>query len=66
MRIILVVLMIALFAVQAHARGKRGAGTQPQSSADQQKKSLAEEKNYKAALDRIPNRKPADPWAKVR
>ena len=66
MRFILVALMMALFAVQAHARGKRGLGTQQQSSADQQKKSLAEEKNYKAALDRIPNRKPADPWANVR
>ena len=51
MRIILVALMIALFATPAHARGKRGSGAQHQSSADQQKKSLAEEKAYKDALE---------------
>jgi hypothetical protein len=66
MRIILVALMIALFAAPAHARGKRGSGAQHQSSGDQQKKSLAEEKAYKDALSKIPNQKPVDPWGKVR
>ena len=66
MRIVIAALLIALFAVPADARGKRSSAAQPQQSADQQKKSGAEEKAYKDALGRIPNQKPADPWSKVR
>jgi hypothetical protein len=67
MRIVLIALMIAVLAVPAHARGKRGAGSQQQqSSAEQKQKALKEEKDYKSALDRIPDQKAADPWSKVR
>lgn len=65
MRVVLVAVMMVLLAIPAHARGKRNSAAQPQAE-DQQKKLLAEEKAYKAALGRIPNQKPADPWGKVR
>jgi hypothetical protein len=67
MRVMLMALLLVSFAVPAYARGKQGAGaTQPQNTAEQQKKSREEEKAYKDALSRIPVQKPADPWAKVR
>jgi hypothetical protein len=65
MRVVLVAVMMVLLAIPAEARGKRNSAAQPQAG-DQQKKSLAEEKAYKAALDKIPNQKPADPWGKMR
>jgi hypothetical protein len=66
MRVVLAAMMIALLAIPAHGRGKRDAGAKPPSSAEQQKKSREEEKAYDAALRRIPNQKPADPWNKMR
>ena len=66
MRFVLAALMMALLAIPAHARGKQRPGAEPQQAADRQKKSREEEKVYKDALGRIPNQKPADPWANVR
>ena len=66
MRIVLIALMVALFALPAQARGKKSAGAQTQQSGDQQKKTREEEKAYKDALGRIPGKKPVDPWGKVR
>ena len=51
-----------LQAAQAH---QRSAGSQPTSD-EQKKKNAEQEKNYKAALDRIPDKKPVDPWASMR
>ena len=65
MRVVLIAVMLVLLAIPAEARGKRGSATEPQAG-DQQKKSVAEERAYKAALGRIPNQKPADPWDKMR
>ena len=66
MRIVLIALMTALLVIPVHARGKRNSGAEPQQTTDQQKKSREEEKAYKDTLKRIPDQKPADPWAKVR
>ena len=66
MRIVLVAMIIALLAVPAHARGKKDSGAQQQNSEQKTKARAQEEKDYKSALSRIPNQKPADPWAKVR
>ena len=66
MRTVVVALMIVLLASPALARGKRSSGEQPQQPADQQKKSRAEEKAYKDALSKIPDKKPVDPWGKIR
>jgi len=66
MRAVLIALMVVLLTLPAYAQrgggghGKRNAGSQ--SASDEQKKKNAEqEKDYKAALDRIPDKKPADP-----
>jgi len=70
MRAILVTLMVVLLTLPAYAQrgghGKRGAASQPGTSDEQKKKNAEQEKNYKAALDRIPDKKPADPWATMR
>ena len=70
MRAILVALMVALLTLSAYAQrggghGKRSAASQPTSD-EQKKKNSEQEKNYKAALDRIPDKKPVDPWATMR
>jgi hypothetical protein len=68
MRAILVTMMVVLLTLPAYAQrgghGKRNAGSQPAS--DQQKKNAQQEKDYKAALGRIPDKKPVDPWATMR
>ena len=66
MRIVLIAMMVALLAVPAHARGKKDSGAQQQNSEQKTKAHAQEEKDYKAALSRIPNQKPVDPWATVR
>jgi hypothetical protein len=69
MRAFLVALMVVLLVLPAYAQrgghGKRSAGSQP-SSDEQKKKNAEQEKDYKAALGRIPDKKPADPWATMR
>jgi hypothetical protein len=55
--------MLALIALPAHAQlgGKRHQGDEKKS---EQKKSVVDEKAYKAALERIPEPKEKyDPWA---
>jgi hypothetical protein len=54
-------------ALPAEARGRRHSNTQPQqSAAEKAEKTKAAERDYKAALDHIPDKKPADPWGGVR
>ena len=69
MRTILVTMMVVLLTLPAYAQkgghGKRGA-SQPGASDEQKKKSAEQEKDYKAALGRIPDKKPVDPWATMR
>ena len=72
MRAFLVALIITLLTLPAYAQrmgggghGKRNAGSQATSN-EQKQKAAQQEKDYKAALDRIPDKKPADPWANVR
>jgi hypothetical protein len=69
MRAFLVALMVVLLTLPAYAqkggRGKRNTDSQP-SSEEQKKRNAQQEKDYKAALDRIPNKKPVDPWATMR
>jgi hypothetical protein len=72
MRAFLVALIITLLVLPAYAqrmggggKGKRNAGSEATSD-EQKKKAVQQEKDYKAALDRIPNKKPVDPWANMR
>jgi hypothetical protein len=67
MRVVIVAIMLIVTALPAEARGRRPSNTQPrQSSAENAEKAKAAERDYKAALDRIPDKKPADPWGGVR
>ena len=69
MKAIVAVLIIAFMIVAAHAQGRtRGQRSeQPGAGASETaKKREAADKAYKAALDRIPNRPPPDPWGNVR
>ncbi len=76
MRILLVVTAILLVAVPALAQGlsggqgmsgkrHRGQTTQQTSEAEKQKRK-ANDADYKAALDKIPNQPKADPWRNAR
>ena len=71
MRAFLVALIITLLTLPAYAQrmggghGKRNAGSQATSD-EQKQKAAQQEKDYKAALGRIPDKKPADPWANIR
>lgn len=73
MRAFLVALIITLLVLPAYAQrmggGKGGGRQNPASSAaseEQKRKNAQQEKDYKAALDRIPDKKPVDPWANMR
>jgi hypothetical protein len=50
---------------QRHGKGGRNA-TSDQQSEMRKKKASAAEKDYKSALDKIPDKPPADPWGGVR
>jgi hypothetical protein len=57
--------ILALFAVPVHAQGKRQPGPETKKPDDAAKK--ADEKAYKAALERIPEPKEKyDPWGVAR
>jgi hypothetical protein len=63
---------IAVLTTQASAqgRGRGGKGAKPgqqseQRTAEQKKREADAEKAYKAALDKIPNKK-SDPWENMR
>lgn len=70
MRFALIAVMVAMLAVPAYAQrmhGKRDQSAEKQQqSAEQQKKAREAEQAYKAALDRIPDKKPPDPWKNMR
>jgi hypothetical protein len=70
MRTVLVALAIVLLTVPAYAQGK-GGGKRRNATADPQsevrkKRSGESEKAYKSALEKIPNKPPADPWGNMR
>jgi Tfp pilus assembly protein PilE len=50
---------------QGHRKGGKRAASSDQQSEQQKKKASAAEKDYKAALDKIPDKK-FDPWGNVR
>ncbi|MBV8112772.1 MAG: hypothetical protein JOZ26_06095 [Hyphomicrobiales bacterium] len=52
----------------AQMRGKGGAKNpeSEQQAAEQKRKAAEAEKAYKAALDKIPDKKKSDPWGSVR
>ena len=53
----------------AQMRGKGGAKHNPaseQQTAEQKRKAAEAEKAYKAALDKIPDKKQSDPWGSMR
>ena len=60
---------IAISIAPAHAqmRGKGGrhSGSEQQ-TAEQKRKAAEAEKAYKAALDKIPDKKQSDPWGNMR
>jgi hypothetical protein len=66
----MVLASIAMPAAPAYAqmRGK-GGGKHPeaeQQSVEQKRKAAEAEKAYKAALDKIPDKKQSDPWGSMR
>ena len=70
MRTVVVALAaVAILAAPAHAQrhGKGGKNAaSDQESEMRKKKASAAEKDYKAALDKIPDKPAADPWGGVR
>jgi hypothetical protein len=50
---------------QMRGKGGRHSGSEQQ-TAEQKQKAAEAEKAYKAALDRIPDKKKSDPWGNVR
>src|SRR5258707_786873 len=70
LRIALTIGLVALLAVPASAQRTHGKRDQSegkqQTTAEQRKKTREAEEAYKAALDKIPDQKPADPWKNVR
>jgi hypothetical protein len=70
MRKMLVVLAaVALAASPAYSQGKgrkgKRSGSEQPSAEQRKKKNDASERDYKAAIDRLPD-KPYDPWHKMR
>ena len=59
---------IATAPAYAQMRGKGGAKNpgSEQQTAEQKRKAAEAEKAYKAALDKIPDKKKSDPWGSVR
>lgn len=68
MRALLIAVLITSVSVPALAQGMgRGKGAGPaQSGQPQRAKPKVDEGAYRAALDKIPNQRPADPWGNVR
>jgi hypothetical protein len=70
LRIALIIGLVGLLAIPASAQ--RGHGKRDQSegkqqqTAEQRKKTREAEEAYKAALGKIPDQKPPDPWKNVR
>jgi hypothetical protein len=65
MRSFIAAVIIALLTVPSYAQGmSKGQHGRPQ-NAEQQPKKKADDKAYKSALDRLPDKK-FDPWQNVR
>ena len=62
--VVIALASVAILTAPAYAqmRGKGGR----HSGSEQQTKAAEAEKAYKAALDRIPDKKKSDPWGNVR
>jgi uncharacterized protein YecT (DUF1311 family) len=63
--------MIALLVAPtlSPAKGRGGAGrnaTDTQTAAEKKARDAQLDKDYKSALDRIPDQKPGDPWGSIR
>jgi cbb3-type cytochrome oxidase subunit 3 len=70
MRIALIAMLVALLAVPAYAqrthnKEQQSEGKQKQTE-EQKKKAREAEEAYKAALEKIPDKKPPDPWKNMR
>jgi hypothetical protein len=67
--VVIALASIAILTAPAYAqmrgKGARHSGSEQQTS-EQKQKAAEAEKAYKAALDRIPDHKKADPWGNVR
>jgi hypothetical protein len=68
MRIFLIVMMMLLptLAAQAIPEQKRDRRQEAKDEVAKERRSIEEEKAYKATIKRIPVQKPVDPWGKVR
>jgi hypothetical protein len=68
-RMVLAIMAVAILTTPAFSEGrgkgtkKAGSDLQPQ---EQRKKDVELEKAYKAALKKIPDQKPSDPWTNMR
>ena len=61
------VAVIAILTAPAYAQGHGKGGKAPSQQTEEKKKHDAEaEKAYKAAVDRIPDKKGSDPWGGMR
>jgi hypothetical protein len=66
MRTVVVALAtIAILTAPAYAKGRGKPSASPQQSAEQKQKAAEAERAYKAALDKIPDKK-YDPWGTMR
>ena len=66
-RVVAALTSIAILTAPAYAQGRGKGGNAPSQQAEETKKRNAEaEKAYKAAVDRIPDKKSADPWGGMR
>jgi hypothetical protein len=67
MRILLASALIALLTVSAYAQDAGGKGRRGRhAQTTEQPKKKVDDGAYRAALKRIPDAKPADPWGSVR
>jgi hypothetical protein len=64
--VVIALTTIAVLTAPAYARGKGKNPAAGQQTEEQKKKAAQAEKDYKAALDKIPDQKPADPWGGMR
>jgi hypothetical protein len=68
-KLVIALLAISLLSAQAFAEGRRKGlnhSDSGQQNENATKRNAAAEKAYKAALDKIPDKKISDPWANLR
>jgi hypothetical protein len=66
MRVVLALALVALLAMPAYAKGRKQSPEQQQQDAEKQKRQQETDQAYKSSLGKIPDQKPADPWAPMR